>query len=137
MSEADCQSQCRCSDSCIGYTYNAYRRDCYLKESCNQGEWHPDDKSGMKIEVAYTPWSKTQCQDPVMKRIWYTSNSARSKCQSACTQDSNCGAFTFNTRNWKCELFNTCYNTVWNRDSYTGRTGMTEHTYNNKHLHGC
>ena len=59
MSEENCQSQCRCSDGCNGYTYNANRRDCYLKESCNQGEWHPDDKSGLKIEVAYPQWPKT------------------------------------------------------------------------------
>ena len=131
MSEADCQSQCRCSEKCAGYTYNSYRRDCYLKTSCSLGEWHPEDRTGIKLAAAipYTVLPSTKCQDAIMRTIRFTSNSAMSQCRTSCSQDNKCGAFTFNARNWQCQLYNTCYSTAWDRDSNTGETHKHKNIY--------
>jgi hypothetical protein len=45
---ADCESSCTMArDGCVGFTYNAERRDCYLKAACNVIEEEKSDVTGV------------------------------------------------------------------------------------------
>mmetsp|Transcript_11840 Transcript_11840/g.28087 ORF Transcript_11840/g.28087 Transcript_11840/m.28087 type:complete len:387 (+) Transcript_11840:114-1274(+) len=50
VSQETCEQQCSCRDACVAYTWNSDRRNCYLKQVCQQRAYEFNDISGLKVE---------------------------------------------------------------------------------------
>eukprot|EP00191_Tetraselmis_sp_GSL018_P009714 CAMPEP_0177609356 /NCGR_PEP_ID=MMETSP0419_2-20121207/19033_1 /TAXON_ID=582737 /ORGANISM="Tetraselmis sp., Strain GSL018" /LENGTH=261 /DNA_ID=CAMNT_0019104251 /DNA_START=17 /DNA_END=802 /DNA_ORIENTATION=+ len=111
-----CEAQCSCRRSCVGYTYNEDRGDCYLKESCDLGQWDVSELSGFKArQDLYSEFENLLCTDETLKSL---EGSSRDECRSECTEDPRCGAFSLRPSGL-CVLKRSCGSAAWTPDDYS------------------
>jgi len=117
----DCRARCGADGSCQAFTYNFRRERCFLKSACSDREAKDNDISGVRLArgarppEAYRYLFDVGCKD---RHFRVLRDVTTGECQSACSQDTDCRAFTANLDD--CFLKRSCDDQETERDDLSG-----------------
>mmetsp|Transcript_43809 Transcript_43809/g.111952 ORF Transcript_43809/g.111952 Transcript_43809/m.111952 type:complete len:715 (-) Transcript_43809:171-2315(-) len=134
-----CESLCSFDPRCAAFVYDEATQECCLKGSCDDKSIAPGTTSYVRPGFdpasllsasqrggggGYEYFDMTSCKDPSLD---IARDVSFSECETRCTANSQCTAFTYNTRKQDCFLKTACLDKQPNNDDVSaeelGETG--------------